>query len=440
MSASGRGVGARSIRVTAVLAVVPLAACGGSNDAVQTSATTLDEVAATTTSATPPSIPSSEPQASLPDDGDAGVALAAVDPGDGTVRWAVGDATFVSVPAVLALSDVVVGFGSDCRGNNIEAAWDRVTGAELWRTDAWNPMVSGVPNDAYVRSIQLGEIDGTVALARSDAVLGVEPSTGTLRWTFPSDGGFVIGVSAAADVFVVATLDGSGDVTYQGLDAETGESRWSTSLDHGRFDGAFAAGDHIVVIPGYDSAGAVMLALDADDGTIRWETPAAAGSDRSLPAVVASDVVVAVSDVGSVVIGLDPATGGRLWELPHGYRLHGQYSFSLESGALLQAPAVHVESSDDVALIDSQQGGFVWTTTWDEQNAEFSSGFIGTTVDGDALFGRPSGVEDSQGSLTLLGVYGETIWETDIFDVPANPADVIADRTDVYVLSHCGGS
>jgi hypothetical protein len=82
----------------------------------------------------------------------------------------------------------------------------------------------------------------------------------------------------------------------------------------------------------------------------------------------------------------------------------------------------------------------VWTTTWDEQNAEFSSGFIGTTVDGDALFGRPSGVEDSQGSLTLLGVYGETIWETDIFDVPANPADVIADRTDVYVLSHCGGS
>jgi outer membrane protein assembly factor BamB len=424
----------------AALLVVVLAACGGSSSTVLPSAVTSDEAGSVTASTVSPPTSTTEPPVSLPDDAAAGEALVAVDPGDGTARWTAGDANLVSVRAVLPLSDVVVGFGTDCGGNNVEAAWDRVTGAELWRTDAWNPMVSGVPNDAYVRSIQLGEIDGTVALARSDAVLGVEPSTGTLRWTFPSDGGFVIGVSAAADVFVVATLDGSGDVTYQGLDAETGESRWSTSLDHGRFDGAFAAGDHIVVIPGYDSAGAVLLALDADDGTIRWETPAAAGSDRSLPEVVASDVVVAVSDVGSVVIGLDPATGGRLWELPHGYRLHGQYSFSLESGALLQAPAVHVESSDDVTLIDSQQGGFVWTTTWDEQNAEFSSGFIGTTVDGDALFGRPSGVEDSQGSLTLLGMYGETIWETDIVDVPANPADVIADRTDVYVLSHCGGS
>ncbi len=439
MSASERGAAARWTPV-AVLVVV-LAACGGSRSTVLPSAETSDEVGSVTASP-PVSSPTSasEPSVSLPDGGATGDALVAVDPGAGTAQWTAGDADLVSVRAVLPLSDVVVGFGTDCGGNNVELAWDRATGAELWRTDVWSSEVAGLPNDASVRSIQLGEIDGTVAIVRPEAVLGVEPSSGTVRWTFASGGAFVVGIGAAADVFIVATLDDRGGLTYQALDPSTGESRWSTTLDHDRFDGAFAAGDHIVVIPGYDAAGSVMLALDADDGTTRWETPASPGSDRGLPDIVESDVVVAVSDIGSVVIGLDPATGAQLWQLPDGHWLQGQSSSSQESGALLPAPVAHVVSTENVALVDSQHGGLVWSTTWDEQDAQFSSGFNGTTGHGDALFGSASEVDGSFGVLTLLGLSGETVWETEILDVPTNPAEVIADRAGVYLLSHCGGS
>lgn len=438
MSASERGAAAR--RTPVAVLVVVLAACGGSSRTVLPSAVTSDEVGSVTASPMSSPTSTSEPSVSRPDGGADGDALVVVDPGDGTARWTAGDADLVSVRAVLPLDDVVVGFGTDCGGNNVELAWDRATGAELWRTDVWSPAVSGLPNDASVRSIQLGEIDGTVAVMRPEAVLGVEPSSGTVRWTFASDGGFVIGIAAAADVFVVATLDARGVLTYQGLDPSTGESRWSTTLDHGRFDGAFAAGDHIVVIPGHDAAGSVMLALDADDGTTRWETPASPGSDRGLPDIVEADVVVAVRDVGSVVIGLDPATGAQLWQLPDSHRLLGQSSSSQENGALLPASVVHVVSTENVALVDSQQGGLVWSTTWDEQDAQFSSGFTGTTGHGDALFGRASEIDGSFGVLTLLGSSGETIWETEILDGPTNPAEVIADRADVYLLSHCGGS
>lgn len=418
-----------------------VAGCGERGSSGSPVNTVPDDVAVTTQLSTPPSDSTTVPEQSSPADDLAGVALIAVDPADGSPRWTSGDAELVSMRAVLPLADVVVGFGDDCRRNNVETAWDRRTGTELWRRGSWTPTRDDVPNNQYMRSIQLGAIHGTITLPRPDSVLGVEPSSGTIRWTFTPDSGRVIGVSPAAEVFVVGTIDDLGGVTYQGLDPSTGASRWSTTLDQGRFDGAFAAGDHIVVVPGYDAAGAVMLALDADDGTTRWEVPAAAGSDRGLPEIAAADVVVATSSATSEVIGLDPASGAQLWQLADQYWLAGQSSSSQENGALLRAREVHVVSSEGVSLLDTEHGDIVWTTTWDEQRAVFSGGFIATTSEGDALFDRypvteevPAGVE-----LALVGRGKETVWDTTVADPPSQLAEVIADRSDVYLLTGCPG-
>jgi len=370
-----------------------------------------------------------------------GAALIDIDPRDGTPRWVADDAALSSVRAVLPLAGVVVGLGSDCRGNNVEMAWDRTTGDELWRADPWSATIPGVPNNQYMRSIQLAAIDGTVALPRPDSVLGAEPSSGTIRWTFTPHGGSVVGVAAAAELFVVATIDDLGGVVYQGLDPSTGASRWSTTLDQGRFDGAFTAGDHLVVVPGYDAAGAVMLALDADDGTTRWEVPAAAGSDRGLPEIAADDVTVATSEAGQV-IGLDPDSGAQRWQLADGYWLSGQSSSSQENGAILRPGAVHVVSSDGVSLVDTDRGDIVWTTTWVEQDADFSAGFIATTIEGDALFSRrrsPDEVPDAD-ELALVDRAQVTLWDTTIVDAPTYVEELIADRSDVYLLAGCGGN
>jgi len=440
MGASDRGVVPRFARGAAVVLFAVVAGCGERGSSGSPVTTVPDDVAVTTRPSTPPPDSTAAPEASSPAEDLAGAALIDVDPRDGTPRWMAGDAELVSMRAVLPLADVVVGFGDDCRGDNVETAWDRATGSELWRTDPWSATIPGVPNNQYMRSVQLGEIDGTVAVPRPDSVLGVEPSGGTIRWTFTPDSGSVVGVSPAAEVFVVGTIDDLGGVTYQGLDPTTGASRWSTTLDQGRFDGAFAAGDHIVVVPGYDAAGAVMLALDADDGTTRWEVPASAGSDRGLPEIAAGDVVVATSEVGAV-IGLDPDSGAQRWQLADGYWLAGQSSSSQENGAILRARDVHVLSSEGVSLLDKERGDIVWTTTWDEQRAVFSGGFIATTTEGDALFWRsPVTEEVSAGAeLALVGRGKETVWDTTVVDLPSQLAEVIADRSDVYLLTGCGG-
>ena len=425
------------------------AGCGERDSSGSPIAAVPDDGTVTTQPSTQPSTQSStQPpdstaaiEVSSPAVDPAGAALIDIDPRDGTPRWMAGDAALSSVHAVLPLAGVVVGRGSDCRGSNVEIAWDRATGDELWRTDPWMDPAPVVPNNQYVRSIQLGDVAGTVALPRPDSVVGVEPSSGTIRWTFTPDSGSVIGVSPAAELFVVGTIDDLGGVTYQGLDPSTGASRWSTTLDQSRFDGAFTAGDHLVVVPGYDAAGAVMLALDADDGTTRWEAPAAAGSDRGLPEIAANDVVVATTDAGQV-IGLDPDSGTQRWQLADGYWLAGQRSSSQENGALLRPGAVHVVSSDGVSLVDAERGDIVWTTTWEEQDADFSAGFIATTADGDALFGRRQAPEDAPGGghLALVDRGQATIWDTTIVDAPTYVDEVIADRSDVYLLAGCGGN
>ena len=426
-------------------ALVVLAACGAADStapfestAPLVSTTPDDQTVASTIAGSFPVSESTEaPQdhAVVSDIGDE--SLVDVDPVEGTARWSAGDAQLASVRSVLALDDVVIGFGSDCRGLNVEAAWDRTSGIELWRTEPWPTAPSDVPNYGWVRSMQFGEIEGTVALPRSGSVLGVEPSSGMVRWTFTPERGVVVGIAPSAEVFVIATIDGPGDVTYEGIDPATGATRWSTVLAQSRFNGAFVTGEDIVVVPGFDDDGAVMLALDANDGTTRWEAPAAAGSDRTLPYVLASDVVVAMASDGSEVIGLDPATGAQLWQLA-GSSLPQESAWSVQVG-LPRPGAAHVVSSEGVSLLDTATGDVIWTTTWTERDEQDPWAFGGTTAEGDALFASPTDGDPTGVRLTLLDQSKATVWQTQLSDAGSAMGDGIADRSDLFLLRRCAG-
>ena len=316
-------------------------------------------------------------------------------------------------------------------------AWDRTSGIELWRTEPWRTAASDVPNYGWVRSMQFGEIDGTVALPRSGSVVGVEPSSGMIRWTFTPERGAVVGIAPTAKMFVIATIDGPRDVTYQGIDPATGATRWSTAIAQSRFNGAFVTGEDTVVVPGFDADGAVMLALDANDGTTRWEAPAAAGSDRALPYVLASDVVVAMASDGIEVIGLDPATGAQLWQIA-GSSLPPESSWSVQVG-LPRPGAAHVVSSEGVSLLDTATGDVIWTTTSTELGEQDPWVFGGTTAEGDALFASSTEDNPPRARLTLLDQSKVTVWQTQISDLGSLMGDGIADRSDFFLLRRCAG-
>ncbi len=433
----------RTLSIT-VGALVGLAACGtvDSTSPLDSSAppgsTTRSDAPGTPTTSSSSVSPSTDVPPSDVVAGDIGdESLVVVDPVDDATRWSVGDAEFASMRSALALDDVVIGFGSDCSGGNVEAAWEPTSGVELWRTEPWRTPASQVPNHGWVRSMQFGEIDGTVALPRPGSVLGVEPSTGTVRWTFTHAPAAVIGIAPTAEVFVVATVDGPGDVVYQGIDPTTGATRWSTTLPVDRFNGAFATGDDIVVVPGFDDAGHVMLALDAGDGSIRWETPAASGSDRRLPDVLESDIVVAMAPDTTAVIGLDPMTGAQLWRLD-GSSLPNETAWSVQVG-LPRPGALHVESSDGVSLLNPATGEPVWTTTFAELDGQDSWGFGGTTAEGDAVFGGSVADDPTRVRIALLDESRETVWQTQISDVGSIMGDGIATRSDLFLLRRCPG-
>ncbi len=438
-------VARRSVGAFAAILLITTIACGEQDGSLPPAPSVLDDdVTAANETPTVPmqaTVATVTSTAATPTPLPVASALVDIDPVDSTLRWVVGDAGLVSVKSILPLDDVVVALASDCLGDNVEVALDRATGVELWRTDAWRPEFPD-GTSWNPQSMQLGEIDGVTALLRPQSVLGVDSSDGTIRWTFVPDDGVLAGLSSSTESFVISTADSlGGPVTLQGLDPTTGTSLWSTRLDAGRFSGSFGAGADIVVVPADMALDSAMVALDASDGTIRWEVPATAGSDRGLPEIATGDVVVA-ENAALGVIGLDPDTGSKLWQLADGYWLAQVSSWSQENGALLRAGAVHVVSSDGVSLLDAEHGELVWTSTWDERDAYFSAGFVGTTTEGDALFRHrpPNDDVSNVGVLTLVGPSMETIWDATIDDPPDSNSELIADRSDVYLLVGCPGS
>ena len=191
MSASDGGAVSRCARRAMMVLFAVAAGCGerGSSGSPATPVSD-DGVAVTSASrSAPPSDSTAEPRSSHAADDLAGVALIDIDP-----------VTEHSAGRLMAPNSRRYG---PCSPSPMSSSGSAPTAGAT--TSRWHGIVRpatssgvptpgarpipGVPSNQYMRSIQLGAIDGTIALPRPDSVLGVEPSSGTIRWTFTPDGG-----------------------------------------------------------------------------------------------------------------------------------------------------------------------------------------------------------------------------------------------------------
>jgi polyvinyl alcohol dehydrogenase (cytochrome) len=308
--------------------------------------------------------------------GDASGNLHAVDPPTGVVRWTkeldphpnarifsspvgVGDIVIVGVASVeLALSKPDYTF----RGSVV--ALDAATGALRWRVymtgnDAQSGAGVSVWSTAAIDThrklayIGTGNTYEAPASPRSDALMAIDYTTGTVRWVrqFTAGDVYVIfrpppqgpdaDIGAAPNLFRIGDRDvvGVGDKAgvYAVLDRDTGDTIWAKRFGSGGHLGG------IMTTAAYDGTSLYLAAnawtneidfhnvgntsttyaLDAATGAVRWQ--------RALPspvfgAMTYANGVVYQPTVTGTVYALNGSTGAILWSSTPGADLGGGIS------------------------------------------------------------------------------------------------------------------
>lgn len=243
-------------------------------------------------------------------------------------------------------------------------AFDRSTGAEVWRHYTVDPPHNGVAVWSSVSvDAEAGLVFGTTgnnytedASDTSDSIFAVELSSGKLRWNRQLSGNDVFTIPAPKspdsdlgtnpilfDATIGGTkrkLVGAGQKSgmFWALDRATGEIVWSrkvsggSALIGGVFNNGAYDGERIIVagnngtstgagsepangnskpLGGANITAAVLLAMDPADGHVLWE--------RQLPAWVWAPITLA-GGVGFVAAdremqAFDAATGVKLWSM-----------------------------------------------------------------------------------------------------------------------------
>lgn len=236
--------------------------------------------------------------------------LSAVDTDDGRIDWErdVGSAGWGSVVDGSLLTDV--GFGQ------VTAALDPADGEQEWRVDG-KSLGDG--------STRFQTADGLTFLSIEQdderRFAGVDPSDGTVRWTYAEGGGerFVPTGAAVTGDTVVGTEYGG---WIFGLGVADGAERWALELQgEARTEPVIA--DGTVYVGLFEGE---FHALDARDGTERWRTSIRRHVTPALPAGDAVVVVTSDVDEEPAVRAFDADDGTERW--------------TLEPDERLQAPAV----------------------------------------------------------------------------------------------------
>jgi eukaryotic-like serine/threonine-protein kinase len=168
----------------------------------------------------------------------------------------------------------------------------------------------------------------------------VNPSTGTILWTFTTDVPEVTLSSPAVGKGLVYI--GSSDHNVYALDAKTGVLAWQYTTAASVMTPTVANG---VVYVGSDQ----VYALNASTGALIWKS--AAGLSDSVPAVANGKVYVGSSD--NNVYALDANTGAFLWSYATGGSLY------LYSSPVVSGGKVYV-GSDQVYALNASTGALVW--------------------------------------------------------------------------------
>jgi outer membrane protein assembly factor BamB len=204
---------------------------------------------------------------------------------------------------------VVVGGGSICGpGPARVSAHEAATGRVLWTLDVQLTALNA-PRQ------QLAAVDGVLGLLDGGRMAGLDVTTGTPRWSQPTDAG--IGPVAAGGLFVVAngiegTLTTPQVTAFRAADGTTG---WSAALAGPAQVLNLSQGGGRVFVNYYTADAAFRtLALDAATGRRLWDEPVTAND---------ASAEVLVSSAGDQVTALDAATGRQRWQRPGGLAVIG---------------------------------------------------------------------------------------------------------------------
>jgi outer membrane protein assembly factor BamB len=192
-------------------------------------------------------------------------------------------------------------------------------------------------------------VDGGVVLgesAESGAQLrALASGDGSDRWTAPLDATTLRGAPAVVDdvVYATATLRGGDAGVVVARDAADGSAIWSQSVDAG-LTAAPAVQDGTVYVQADDGR---LLTLDAESGEPGWSV-SLGESGATAPALTASRVVGLVENT---LVGIDLATGERVWETDIGY--------ALINGVSIAGGRAYVGGSR-LSAVDVASGNLAW--------------------------------------------------------------------------------
>ncbi len=212
-------------------------------------------------------------------------------------------------------------------------AYDRLNGAELWRS----PRPAGTP-----RSLS---IDQNRVLFAGEYAVALDVLTGAELWR--------VSLPVSASLCVTAAYDGSfylgTDHELFALDARNGATRWRTALGADwefrsivrgvtvAGDTVFAAVERYLTVNGERSQ-AYIVALDRSTGDVLWTHIEGDGQQMSyaISEVAVTDAAIVFGDRGrNVVVALDRNSGEALWRFGGELGFFGPFSPPSLSGDTL---------------------------------------------------------------------------------------------------------
>lgn len=220
-------------------------------------------------------------------------------------------------------------------------AYDLVAGRRVW-TRRGDPHAAGL--------LIAGDV--LVAAAYDGTVRGLDPRTGTERWTLRPDTlarFFATPVPLASGL--VALGDDRGHV--RALDPASGQAAWTADLGAPVHETPAAAGP-LLIVP---TTRGRVVALDAATGAEVWRHEASAPEVLfASPVVTADAVLVGASD--GVLRRLDLETGAVRWTR--------RFDGNVAAAPLVSGETVYVGTLDErLAALDLATGAEAWSTTFD---------------------------------------------------------------------------
>jgi outer membrane protein assembly factor BamB len=259
----------------------------------------------------------------------AGGTVFAFQASDGTPLWSHLSCSGIgTVQPALGAKALLVGDG----GGDL-AAYDPVTGAQLWCRDEGSSITSAPA------------VEGTTVYVTNGAsVIAVDQLTGNQQWRFtPSDSSPVVNTPAVSRQVVYV----SGGSSVFALSRPTGRQLWRTDIpaNFNLISAPSVAGNTLYV------GGSNLNALRASDGSLLW-TQTLVGVNVTTPAVADGKVFVNSQDPRFGLWAFDSTSGAFLW----------RNAFTGESGATVAvANGVVYEITEfgELRMFDSDTGALL---------------------------------------------------------------------------------